>query len=253
VTSLNVSRRSLSLLIYSVALLVHHLGYRALLPELLTQMMYVHNFTSLDSVNFVTWSLEVEVQFYILVPLLGCLYAIRSAVVRRGVMVCLLLASMYVHMLTQSKASLNLPGQLQFFMVGFLLADLRAGRTESTIKAWWDAVGVSAWALLFLLPGRVSLLVLPALILLACLRAGDSSGVTYAMDRSYRGNVLFVLPDAHADNFDRLQTVPEANRARELHAVSPDSDRSFGTMRLFALHRLLRHHREAMYGPQLAS
>jgi peptidoglycan/LPS O-acetylase OafA/YrhL len=159
----------LSLLIYTTALFIRHGAYRSLLPGLLAQMIYVHNFTNLESLNFVTWSLEVEVQFYLIAPLLGCLYTIRSAVVRRGVMVSLILVSMYVYTLTTCKASWNLPGQLQFFMVGFLLADLRAGRTESTIKYWWDAVSLGLWAMIFLLPYRLGTLLLPALILLACL------------------------------------------------------------------------------------
>jgi peptidoglycan/LPS O-acetylase OafA/YrhL len=116
----------LSLLICTVTLVIRHARFRSILQPLLAQMVYVHNFTKLESVNFVTWSLEVEVQFYFLAPLLGCLYAIRSAVLRRGVMVGAVLVSMYVYTLTPYKASWNLPGHLQFFMVGFLLGDLRA-------------------------------------------------------------------------------------------------------------------------------
>jgi peptidoglycan/LPS O-acetylase OafA/YrhL len=134
-------------------------------------MMYVHNLTKLKSVNFVTWSLEVEVQFYIPAPLLGCLYAICSAVTRRGMIVAFILVSMYVYTLTPHRASRNLPGQLQFFMVGFLVADIRAGSTKSSIQYWWDAISVGAWYLIVVLPSRVSNLVLPVLILLACLSA----------------------------------------------------------------------------------
>jgi peptidoglycan/LPS O-acetylase OafA/YrhL len=161
----------LSLLIYAGALLVHHVSLRWILPPLLTQMAYIHGMTNLESINFVTWSLEVEVQFYILAPLLGCLYAIQSAVVRRGVMVLFIGISMALHTFPSTKVSMNLPGQLQFFMVGFLLADLRAGRNESTIKGWWDAVSVGALTLIFWLPERFSVGLLPGLILLVCLSA----------------------------------------------------------------------------------
>jgi peptidoglycan/LPS O-acetylase OafA/YrhL len=158
----------LSLLIYAAALGLRG-GFHSLLPSLLTSVLYIHNWTNLGWINFVAWSLEVEVQFYILAPLLGLLYAIRSAVLRRGIMVGFILASMSIHMLAQKKMSWNLPGQLQFFMVGFLLADLRARRTESTIKPWWDALNIAAWAMIFLLPVKLSYLTLPALILIAYL------------------------------------------------------------------------------------
>jgi peptidoglycan/LPS O-acetylase OafA/YrhL len=165
----------LSLLIYSGALLIHHGSLRSLLPPLMAQMAYFHNFTSLESVNFVTWSLEVEVQFYIIAPLLGGLYAIRSAVVRRGVMGGLIVGSMVISTLTHSRASWNLPGQLQFFMVGFLLADLRADHTQASSR-WWDAVSLAAWLAIFLLPAKQNALALPALILIAYL--GTFNGPT---------------------------------------------------------------------------
>jgi peptidoglycan/LPS O-acetylase OafA/YrhL len=159
----------LSLLIYFFALIIyqHHAG--SLILPLLAHMVYLHNFFSLVPINFVAWSLEVEVQFYILAPLLGCLYMISSTVVRRGIMVALILASVIFQSTTHGTASWNLPGQLQFFMVGFLLADIRATRTESQISRWWDLVSVIVWIAIFAIPGKEITFLLPPLILLAYL------------------------------------------------------------------------------------
>jgi peptidoglycan/LPS O-acetylase OafA/YrhL len=142
----------LSLLIYAAAL-----GVRGKFPHLFSSLVvhifYLHNWTPFAPINFVTWSLEVEVQFYILAPILGLLYLIRPAVKRRGVMVGLIVASAAIAtMLPHSRISWNLPGALQFFMAGFLLADLRAGRKESTISRKWDVIGVLAWIGVFALP-----------------------------------------------------------------------------------------------------
>jgi peptidoglycan/LPS O-acetylase OafA/YrhL len=63
----------------------------------------------------------------------------------------------------------NLPGQLQFFLVGFLLADLRATRTESTTSRWWDLVSFIVWIAIFATPARYLDFSLPILILLAYL------------------------------------------------------------------------------------
>jgi peptidoglycan/LPS O-acetylase OafA/YrhL len=160
----------LSLLIYTLALTAyqHHLG--PFLVPLLSHIVYLHNFFPvLQPINFVTWSLEVEVQFYILAPLLGCLYAIRSTVLRRGIMTALILASATVQYTTHGVASWNLPGQLQFFLVGFLLADLRATHTESTTSRLWDLVSLVVWISIFATPGKYISFTLPLLILVAYL------------------------------------------------------------------------------------
>jgi len=160
----------LSLLIYTLALAVYQRHVGPFMRPLLAHIVYLHNFfPALEPINFVTWSLEVEVQFYILAPLLGCLYAIRSTTLRRGIMVALILASALVQFRTHGIASWNLPGELQFFMVGFLLADLRATRTESTTSNWWDLVSLVVWIAIFATPGRFIAFSLPLLILLAYL------------------------------------------------------------------------------------
>src|SRR5207248_8852502 len=48
-------------------------GFRELLPHFLSSCFYLHNLVYADEslVNTVTWSLEIEVQFYVLVPLLA--------------------------------------------------------------------------------------------------------------------------------------------------------------------------------------
>ncbi|MBB5341285.1 acyltransferase family protein [Tunturiibacter gelidoferens] len=159
----------LCLVLYALVLAIyeHHL-FPLLLP-LMAHIFYLHNFTSLPPINFVTWSLEVEVQFYILAPVLGLLYAISSTIVRRSAIVSLIAASTAFQYLTHGTASWNLPGQLQFFLVGFLLADLRATRTESTTSRWWDLVSVVVWVAIFALPTSYTSLCLPLLILLAYL------------------------------------------------------------------------------------
>jgi peptidoglycan/LPS O-acetylase OafA/YrhL len=160
----------LSLLVYTFAFALHEHRVGPLLTPLFAHIFYVHNFfPSLRSLNFVTWSLEVEVQFYILAPLLGCLYAISSTPLRRSIIVALILASVIVQYTTPGIASWDLPGELQFFMVGFLLADLRATRTESQIHRWWDLVTFVVWIAIFAIPGRYIAFVLPPLILLAYL------------------------------------------------------------------------------------
>jgi peptidoglycan/LPS O-acetylase OafA/YrhL len=159
----------LSLLIYGFAIAVTQHRLWSLIPPLLTHIVYLRNFLPGESFNFVTWSLEVEVQFYILAPLLGFLYAIRVTALRRGIMVAMILASVLIRTYMNRPITWNLPGQLQFFLVGFLLADLRATRTESTTSRWWDLVSLIVWIAVFIMPAAYLDYTLPVLILLAYL------------------------------------------------------------------------------------
>jgi peptidoglycan/LPS O-acetylase OafA/YrhL len=161
----------LSLLLYSSAIAISQHRFWSLIPPLLAHIVYMRNFLPVEFLNFVTWSLEVEVQFYILAPLLGLLYAIRPTTVRRGVMIVMIFASILIRTNLQGKITWNLPGQLQFFLVGFLLADLRATRTESTTSRRWDLVSVIAWVAIFAMPATYLAYTLPILILLAYLAA----------------------------------------------------------------------------------
>jgi peptidoglycan/LPS O-acetylase OafA/YrhL len=157
----------LSLLIYGAVLAIHH-DPRSLILPLLAHIAYLHSFFPLKTINFVTWSLEVEVQFYILAPVLGYLFAIPSTIKRRGVMVFLLLASAIFQYSSHSVLSGSLPGQLQFFLAGFLLADLRAFQVESAVGLRWDLASLIAWITIFGLPVGYIPFTLPAFILLAC-------------------------------------------------------------------------------------
>jgi peptidoglycan/LPS O-acetylase OafA/YrhL len=159
----------LSLLLYAIAQAIFQHRIHSLILPLLTHVVYLHNFFALPSLNFVTWSLEVEVQFYLLAPVLGYLYAISSSVLRRGAIVSLIVASAVFQHHTHGVISWSLPGQLQFFLAGFLLADLRATRTESQSRNWWDFVSPVAWVAIFAIPNEMTYLLLPLLIFIACL------------------------------------------------------------------------------------
>jgi peptidoglycan/LPS O-acetylase OafA/YrhL len=65
----------------------------------------------------------------------------------------------------------NLPGMLQFFLVGFLLADLRATRTHSQSHRWWDLVSLVSWIVIFNLDESIVRWFLPVCILFAYLAA----------------------------------------------------------------------------------
>jgi len=93
--------------------------------------------------NIVLWSLEVEVQFYILAPLLSAVFYISSPAARRILIAALICAlplvcrSLPVELTKRILLFNNLP----FFFGGFLLADLYlAGALTSPRR--WDATAI---------------------------------------------------------------------------------------------------------------
>jgi len=144
-----------------------------LLPHLGATAVYLHTpvYGEFSIINGVTWSLEVEVQFYLLAPMLAAVFRIRSTALRRG----LIAASMTI--LAGPRApgvgdQLALLRYLHFFLVGFLLADLTAsGGLKKSAR--WDLAGAVAWILLVLSVVKVGTprVVLPWLILVAYLAA----------------------------------------------------------------------------------
>jgi peptidoglycan/LPS O-acetylase OafA/YrhL len=143
------------------------------LPSLLASLVYQHNllFGRASTVNPVAWSLEVEVQFYVLAPLLAMVFAIRNTRLRRSILLAALLAAPLWRALAYPRGSellrLSLPGQIEFFLTGFLLVDLYLldWGEEPSRGAIWDAIGFAGWAALAVLlwTGRHPWLIAPAI------------------------------------------------------------------------------------------
>jgi len=71
-------------------------------PHLLASFFYLHNMifgAFPGAVNGVAWSLEIEIQFYVLVPMLALLFAISDPRLRRaGIVVIMLCAGLLTNL-----------------------------------------------------------------------------------------------------------------------------------------------------------
>lgn len=131
-----------------------------LFPHLLASLFYVHTlvFGDPSHINAVAWSLEVEVQFYLLAPLLGYVFYIRRAWIRRGIMVgaCLGFGILndLINPASMPRLHLSIVGQAQYFIAGLLFADIYLTRLrQREAHSWrWDMVGlgvaVAFWVVL---------------------------------------------------------------------------------------------------------
>ena len=134
------------------------LGY--MLPHLLASVFYLHNlaYRVPSSINAVTWSLEVEIQFYILAPLISLLFMIRLPWVRRTVFISLigLIGVIQIeNRIGATIAALSIVFYLQYFLAGLLLTDLYLTEGARFRSHWlWDVVSVCGWPLVFLMPSH---------------------------------------------------------------------------------------------------
>lgn len=164
--------------IFVVASLFYGISARALAPHLAASLAYVHNlvYGTGSTVNVVAWSLEVEVQFYLLAPLLALVFLVPNVIARRSTLIAVISAIVLVQSIWSvgaGRLALSLPHYLQFFLLGFLIADvyLISWQAPSTRERLWDAVGAASWIAIvavWMLVARPGALFLVLVLLIFC-------------------------------------------------------------------------------------
>lgn len=147
----------------------------ALWPHWLASCGYCHNFWygTGSSINGVAWSLEVEVQFYIVAPLLALIFRVPSKPLRRTILIgSMLLASQLFVKPVGSNHGYYLLTEINFFLTGFLLADCYLTDWESwkpprdLLWDGWGLIAAGALTMIAHLRGADSLLVPPLLFVI---------------------------------------------------------------------------------------
>lgn len=147
-------------------------------PHLVASFFYLHNliFGGFDgAVNIVAWSLEIEIQFYLLVPLLAGLFAIANTQSRRTVIVASMLASGVLSLPLYHSVHFHysIAYYLAFFLAGFLVCDLYLTRRPEEWKPTlaWDALALCLWPLVWYLGRNAGHVLLPFVIVVLYLAA----------------------------------------------------------------------------------
>ena len=154
---------------YVIALATFFVGTLAVAPEnarwqdYLAGLFYLRTALFGDEgwAFFISWSLEIEVQFYLLAPIIAALFWISRPAVRRGLLVLLIagFAVLSAHVRLSGTVGPPLSGPLQhgswlgselaFFLVGVLVADLwTTGELKSGVRRSslaWDALWIAGF------------------------------------------------------------------------------------------------------------
>lgn len=104
-------------------------SFKNLFPHFLASVAYLHTiiYHSFSWILPVAWSLEVEVQFYVLAPLFFLIYAIPSRVARRSIFLLIIIIGSYYWFDYWGIG--NVFSFLRLFFIGLLLADLYCTKT----------------------------------------------------------------------------------------------------------------------------
>lgn len=133
----------MTVLLFAVVYVVKNLGFAEALKSYLCSVFYIHNIVYgkgvLPLLNGVAWSLEIEVQFYIIAPLLAFMFSVKNAV-RRRLLFC---AAIIFCLFIGERLPLNFLSVinfLEYFLTGFLLADFYVSKDELIPKTKFDHI-----------------------------------------------------------------------------------------------------------------
>lgn len=144
-------------------------------PNLVASLFYQHNLVYGESsrITPVAWSLEIEVQFYLLAPVLAAAFSLRHTRARRIVfgacVVALPLLRSFLPPHFEDRYN-SLPWHLEYFVCGFLLADIfLVDWKEAPPRSFaWDVVSLIGWPVLVALMAARASSVFLAPVALVC-------------------------------------------------------------------------------------
>lgn len=147
------------ILIYSAYIWQKQIGFGEEIGHLLAAMTYTHTFVYgfWPPFNSVIWSLETEIQFYIIAPwLIAFLFAGRNVYFRYAKLILIAAFSLYLrtHYIAELEAwhlHRSVLACLHYFLIGFVIADIYIQRKSFLQKRHilWDIIGVVCFYLLF--------------------------------------------------------------------------------------------------------
>lgn len=120
-------------------------GTAALWKDLLAHLSFTYTFSYRNyvwtSLNVALWTLAVEMQFYLLFPLVARAFSRRTGLTFGAMVGVALVFRLFVGGMNDPTIWFNqLPGMLDLYALGMLSAHVLAQREEQSDRPWWNAV-----------------------------------------------------------------------------------------------------------------
>jgi peptidoglycan/LPS O-acetylase OafA/YrhL len=131
----------------------HYHSLQEALPHYWASVFYVHNFIYHDFslINAVTWSLEVEIQFYCLAPLLALVFKIKSSGYRRLLWGILIISGSF-YSFYQYRQIGNFLNVGYSFIAGMFIADIYVSSNRTYKGRGFSFLALVALGLIIVLP-----------------------------------------------------------------------------------------------------
>lgn len=135
------------------------------MPHFFSSVFYSHNiiYGRRSTINPVAWTLEIEIQFYVLLPLIIQLFKIRKTALRRSIIIVLLLASGIIYaandtFFVNAHLQYSIFPYLSIFLLGMLMADIYLSYQLlfSSKNFLFDIGGITGFLLIIYCAGAVS-------------------------------------------------------------------------------------------------
>ena len=145
----------ISLVIYFIlrVWVMRYETFSELLPHFFASFFYLHNiiYNAHPIVNAVAWSLEIEVQFYLLAPLLCFIYCLKNSTHRRIILCTFIIIGIILDFNQQYHIGtiLNKGGN---FIAGMLMTDLYLLRKKEHNSPFLTALGAGCFILSLFVP-----------------------------------------------------------------------------------------------------
>jgi peptidoglycan/LPS O-acetylase OafA/YrhL len=117
----------MTILFFGSVYVANNLSFQDATLSYLASLIYSHNiiYSFSPLLNAVAWSLEIEIQFYILTPIITSIFLISSVYLRRIITVLLILFFLIInHFDLIDYEFVSLINYIQYFLLGYLLSDL---------------------------------------------------------------------------------------------------------------------------------